>query len=199
MENIRRAVGKARADLDKVGNDSVDLGGGSEKSRRVSRALHSLIQQRVGPNMDELGGRLAALSDSAVAVSSLLQSFEELPPNRTVRINAGQLDRWADEAQRLSATFRRLEVVVGDGEKETSRQEVVAATTEVDLVLQRCQATAEDWQSDLDAAREELPHVKAEILGWLKTAVVAVTVLSVWMAVGQFCLLARALHWYRAS
>jgi hypothetical protein len=149
--------------------------------------------------MDDLGGRLAALSDAAVAVSSLLQSFEELPANQTGRIKAGQLDRWADQAQRLSATFRKLEVTVRDGDKETSRQEVVAATSEVDLVLQRCQATAEDWPSDLDAAREELLHAKAEMLGWLKTAVVTVTVLSVWMAVGQISHFARALQWYRAG
>jgi hypothetical protein len=199
MENVRRAVAKARADLARVDNESADLGGGGEKSRRASRTLRSLIHQRVGPNMDDLGGRLAALSDAAVAVSSLLESFEELPASQTGRIKAGQLDHWADQAQRLSATFRRLEAAVGEGDKEASRQEVVKAAGEVDSVLQRCQATAEEWQADLDAAREELPHVKGEILGWLKAAVVAVTVLSVWMAVGQICLFARGLQWCRAG
>jgi hypothetical protein len=199
VQSALRAVEKARADLAQVDKDSAEIGGSGEKGRRASRSVRSLVRQRVGPRVEDLGGRLATLSDTAVAVSSVLQSFEELPSNRTGRINAEQLDRWSDQAQRLSTTFRRLEVAVGDTDKETSRREVAAATTDVDLVLQRCQATVEDWQSDLEAAREQLPSVKAQTLGWLKIAVVAVTVLSAWMAVGQFCLFARALQWFRVT
>jgi hypothetical protein len=199
VQNVRRAVEKARADLAKVDKDSADPGGSGEGSRRTSRALRSLIQQKVGPTVDDLGGRLATLSDTAVAVSSLLRSLEELPPNRTGRIQADQLDRWADQAQGLSAKFRRLEVAVGDADKEPSTREVAAATIEVDSVLQRCQATVEDWQSDLEAAREELPNVKAQILGWFKIAVVAVTAFSAWMAVGQVSLFARALQAFKGG
>jgi hypothetical protein len=199
VQSVLRAVEKARADLAQVDKDSAEIGGSGEKGRRASRSVRSLVQQRVGPRVEDLGGRLATLSDTAVAVSSLLQSFEELPPGRIGRINADQLGRWADQAQQLSTTFRRLEGVVGDGDKETSRREVAAATTDVNLVLQRCQATLEDWQSDLEAALEQLPNVKAQTLGWLKIAVVAVTVLSAWMAVGQVSLFARALQSFKVE
>jgi hypothetical protein len=64
-------------------------------------------------------------------------------------------------------------------------------------VLQKCQATVTDWQSDLDAARDDIAHVKAKILGWLTWAAVAVTVLCSWVAAGQISLFARALRWCR--
>jgi hypothetical protein len=87
----------------------------------------------------------------------------------------------------------------GKVNKEAGKKEVVAASVEVDLVLQKVQATADEWQSDLDAAREELPRVKAEVLGWLTHAAVAVTVLCVWVAVSQMSLFAHARKWGRGA
>jgi methyl-accepting chemotaxis protein len=198
-QNVQAAVAKARADVATVGKESADLGGGGEKNRRAARAIRTLIQQQAGPDMDDLGGRLATLSDSAVAVSSLLQSFQELPLVQASRIDPDQLQRRAGEAQQLSAILRRLEVTVGEGDKETSSQEVAAATTEVDRVLENCQATLTDWQSDLDAARDDLAQIKTRILGWLTWAAIAVTVLCSWVAAGQICLFARALRWCRGK
>src|SRR5262249_45011597 len=70
-QNVRSAVDRARADVANIGKESADLGGGGEKSRRASRTLRTLIVQQVGPNMDDLGGRLATLSDAAAVISSL--------------------------------------------------------------------------------------------------------------------------------
>jgi hypothetical protein len=198
-QNVRRAVEKARADVASVGKESADLGGGGEKSRRASRAVGTLIRQRAGPDLDDLGGRLATLSDVAVAVSSLLQSFQGLPTGRSFRVEPDQLKRRADEAQQLSATLRRLEAALGDGDKETSSREVAAATSQVDLVLQRCLSAVDDWQSDLDTAREDLARVKAEILGWLTYVAIAVTVVCLWVGAGQVSLFARALKWCRST
>jgi hypothetical protein len=139
------------------------------------------------------------LSDAVAAASSLLESFHELPARGSLRVDPDQLKRRAEEAQQLSATLRRLEVVVGDGDKEASGRDVAAATGEVDLVLQRCQAAVDGWQSDLDAAREDVARLTAEILGWLNCAAVVVTLVCLWVAAGQISLFARALQWCRGS
>jgi hypothetical protein len=192
-------VGKARAEAAKVGKESTELGGGGERSRALSPALRTLIQQQVGPNLNDLSGRVATLSDAAAAVSTLLHSFQELPASRTGRIKPDQLERWGDEAQQLSGTLRRLDAIVGNGEKATTSREVAATTSEVDLILQKCQARMDVWQSDLDAAREELRHVKAEILGWLTPAAIVGTLLCLGVAAGQISLLAHALRWCRGA
>lgn len=196
-QNVQLAVGKARADVANVSKESADLGGSGEKSSRATRMIRTLIRQQAGPNIDELGGRLATLSDSAAAVSSLLESFQEVPLAPASRIDPDQLKRRADEAQRLSSILRRLEVAVGDGNPETGRQKVTAATSEVDLVLQKCRATVDAWQSDLEAARDDLAHVKAKIPVWLTCAAIAVTVLCTWVGAGQISLFTRGLRWCR--
>jgi hypothetical protein len=109
------------------------------------------------------------------------------------------LKRRTEKAQQLSATLRRLEAAVGEGDKETSHREVASATSQVDLVLQNCQAALDDWQSDLDAAHEDLARVKGQILGWLTYAAVAVTILCLWVGAGQVSLFARALRWCRGT
>jgi hypothetical protein len=198
-QNVLLAVSKARADVVNVGKESADLGGSGKKSRRAARTVRALIQQQAGPDIDELGGRLATLSDSAIAVSSLLESFQEVLLARASRIDSDQLKRRADEARQLSSILRRLEGTVGDGDNETARPEVAAATDEVDLFLQKCQSTVDAWQSDLDETRDDLAHVKAKILGWLTCAAIAVTVLCTWVGAGQVSLFACALWWRRAG
>ncbi len=198
VDNLQRAVGKARTDVAEAGRESVDLGQDRGKGRRVSRSLKTFIQQKVGPDVEDLGGRLATLSDAAVTVSSLLESLQELLPGRAGRrLEPGQLEHWGEEARQLSTGLRRLEAVVDEGGKETGGQQVAAATGEVDQALQRCQAKADAWQSDLDGVREEFQHVRAKVRGWVTLTAVAVTVLLVWVAAGQVSLFAHALRWLR--
>jgi hypothetical protein len=196
-QNFQLAVGKARADVASIGKESADLGGGGKKSRRAARTVRALIQQQASPDMDELGGRLATLSDSAIAISSLLDSFQEVPLARASRIDSDQLKRRADEAGQFSSALRRLEVAVGEGDGGTGRHEVAAATGEVDLFLQKCQATVDGWQSDLDETRGDLAYIKATILGWLTCAAITVTILCSWVVAGQVSLLAHAVRWCR--
>jgi hypothetical protein len=198
-QNVGRAIERARADVATVSKESADLGGGGEKGRRASRALRTVIQQRAGPNIDDLGGRLATLSDAAVAVSGLLESFQEVPTAPRVRVDPDVLKRRADEAQQLSARLRRLEATLGDEDKGTSRREVAAAASEVDHVLEKCQVAVDGWQSDLDAAREDLARVKAQMVSWLLYVAIAMTVLLVWVAAGQISLFGRALEWLKRS
>jgi hypothetical protein len=198
-ENVRRALEKARADVAKVSKGSADLGGGAEKGRPATGTLRGLIQRQVGPEINELGGRLATCSDAAVAVTSLLQSFEELAPGQTGRIEPDKLERLADQASQLSAAVQRLQAVVGDEDKGAAEKEVVAAAGEVELVLRKCQATVDHWQSDLDAGPNEILRVKAEILRWLTLIAIAATVICVWVAMSQISLFAHALKWGRGG
>jgi len=196
-QNVRRAVEMARADVAKVRNESADLGGGAEKSRRATGVLRRQIRQQVGPRINDLGGRLAMCSDAAVAVSSLLQSFQELPLGQTSRIKPDKLEGLADQASQLSVTLGRLQGLVGEADKDASEKEVTVAASEMDLILQKCQSRLDDWQYNLDAAHEELLRVKAEILDWLRIAAIAVTVACAWAAGSQISLFAHALKWFR--
>jgi hypothetical protein len=64
-----------------------------------------------------------------------------------------------------------------------------------DLTKVKGQGAFEDWQSDLDHARDEVGHVKAETPGWLTLAAIAVTITGVWGAVSQVSLFVHALRW----
>ena len=131
-------------------------------------------------------------------LSSLLQSFQELPLGQTSRIKPDELEGLADQASQLSVALGRLQAVVGEEDKDVSEKEVAVAASEMDLVLQKCQSRLDDWQSNLDAVSEEFQHVKAEILDWLRIAAITVTVACVWVAVSQISLFAHACKWFRS-
>jgi hypothetical protein len=197
-QNVRRALEKASADVGRASKESADLSGDKAKSRRAAGVLRRSLRQDVLPGVNDLGGRLATCSDAAVAVSSLLGSFQEPTPGQAGRIHPDKLDRLAGQASQVSAAMQRLQAAVGDGDKGATETEVVDASIEVAAVLQRCQQTVDDWQADLDAAREDLPRVKAEALGWLTLGAVAVSLLCAWVGVSQVSLFAHAWGWCRA-
>jgi hypothetical protein len=197
-QNVRRAIERARTDLATASKESPDVGGSGEKGRRASRALRTVIQQAT-PNIDDLGGRLATLSDAAAAVSSLLESFQGLPTGPRIRVEPDLLKRRANEAQQLSSSLRRLEAALGNGEKGTGSQEVGARTSDVDHVLEKCQVAMDSWQPDLDAALEDLERVKAQMATWLRYGAIAMTVLLVWAGAGQLSLFGRALGWLKRA
>jgi methyl-accepting chemotaxis protein len=198
-QNVRSAIERARAEVATVRKESADLGGGGDKGRRASRALRTVIQQMAAPNIDALGGRLDALSDAAAAISSVLESFQELPTGPRVRVEPDLLRRRADETQQLSASLRRLGATLGDGENETSSRGAAAAASEVDQVLQKCQMAVDSWQSDLDAGRADLARVSTRMPSWLRYLAITMTVLFVWAGAGQISLLGRAREWLKRA
>jgi hypothetical protein len=196
-QNVRRAADRARADVALVRKESADLNGDHETRRRAARTIGTLIQQRVGPAVDEFGGRLATVSDTAAAAASLLETLQEAPLGQLPLFDPDQLTQRASEVQRLSAILRRLELAVADGDSNTASREVVDATGEVDLVLQKCQATIEEWQSGLDTTRERLAQFERKVIAYLTLVAIAVTALVAWVAAGQVSLLVHAVKWLR--
>ena len=196
-QKVFRALEQARASVVQVSKESAALSGSDEKSRRATSALVKLVRRQVGPNINDLGVRLATLSDAATAISSLLQSFQEFQPFASGRLKSDRIEGWTDQAAQLSTTLRRLEAAVGDGNKESSGREIAAASGAVESALQRCQAKMDDWQLELEGAREELRDARTQVLGWLTSVVIVATLVFVWVAAGQISLFAHALPWWR--
>ena len=198
-QEVQRALQKARADVDRVGKESAGLGTDPMKDRVTAGLLRNLIDRQIGPNINDLGGRLATMSDAAVAAASLLRSVQELPLGQASRIDPDKLERATEQASKLSVVLLKLRTTIGEGDNTANEREVAAAANDVDLVLQRCQATVDDWQSHLDTAHETLAYFEAHVSGWLTLAMIAGTVLCAWVGVGQVSLFAHARKWFRST
>jgi hypothetical protein len=197
-QGVLRALEKARVDVQRVRTESAGLAPGPTKNRRAAGLLRKQVQRQVGPNIDELGGRLAASSAAAVAVAALLEGLQERPPGAAGHLDPDKLGRAADQASQLSAALRKLQAALGEDGEEAVGREVAAAADRIDGVLQKCQATAEEWQSDLDAARERQARLRARLPGWLLLGALAVTALCAWVGLSQVSLAAQAWKWLRA-
>lgn len=186
--DVLGALETAREDVNRVGKDSAGLGSEPAKDRRTTGRLRKLIDREVGPNIGELRGRLATASEAAVVTASLLRSFQDLPLGQSSRIDPDKLERTTEQAAQLSAALQKLQAAIGEGDQPANEREVLSSANDIDLVLQRCQATVEDWQSQLEATREALAYFESHVNGWLAVVTIAVTVLCVWMGLGQISL-----------
>jgi hypothetical protein len=197
--DVQRALRKARADVDRVGKESIGLGSDPVKDRLTAGILRTLIDREVGPNINDLGGRLATASDAAVVAASLLRSFQEFPLGPASGIDPDKLKQASEQVSQLSAALQKLQTTIGEGDKTANERDVAAAANGIDLALQRCQATVDDWESHLDAAREALAYFEGHVSRWLTVATIAGTVLCAWVGLGQISLFAHAWKWFRST
>jgi hypothetical protein len=198
-QDVRRALEKARKDVDKMNKQAAAVRGDQEGDRAANRLVRRLIQEQVGPQLNNLDGRLAAVADASVAVASLLRSLQEMPGGQSAGITPEDLENASQRAAELSAALITLQAKVGQGEDAATAREVAAATKDVDDVLRRCEATVADWQAHLNTAKEELAHLKARILRWLLLGSVVVTVLAAWFTLAQGSLFVHAWKWCRGE
>jgi hypothetical protein len=198
-KSVRHALEKARAAVQQVSKESADLDPEPKKNRHTVGLLRKSVQHKVGPNVNELGERLATFSTAAVAVAAILEGFQEVPLGPAGHFDSARLERATDQVSQVSAALQKLQATLGEGDKAASQQEVAAAANDLDLVLQKCQATVDDWQSDLDTAREKLTYLEANGPRWLTLTAITVTVLCAWVGLSQLSLLARAWKWFRGA
>jgi hypothetical protein len=198
-QDVRRVLKNARDELDQANQQAADRVGDPEKDRATNRLVRKLIQERVGPQLNTLDGRLATAADVSVVVASLLRSLQESPASQAGGISPEELETAAGRARELSEALRTLQVKVGAGEDAATDREIADAAKGVSAVLQRCEATVTDWQSHLDAASKELPQFKARVLRWLLLGAVVVTALCAWFTLAQGSLFAHAWKWCRGA
>jgi hypothetical protein len=194
-KEAKRALQKARAELDRVNRESARLEGNADQRRPAAIAVRALVRQDISPKLNDLGPRLATLSDAAVVIASLLESLEDLPELQRRGVSADKVKQLAELAGQLPGPLRKLESLVNDDGQPPTRGEVAAAAGEVDRLLERSETTVDGWQSDLDAANSEVQRVKTESWTWLTYFAIGVTVLSVWMGLGQLSLWVHAWKW----
>jgi hypothetical protein len=198
-QDVRRALEKARADVDQMNKQAAAVRGDREGDRAANRLVRRLIQEQVGSQLNNLDGRLATVADASVAVTSLLRSLQELPAGQSAGIKPEDLESAAQRSTELSAALKTLQDRVAQGEDAAAAREVADAAKEVEAVLERCEATVADWQSHLNAAQEELPRLKARVLRWLLLGSVVVTVLAAWFTLAQGSLFVHAWKWCRGD
>jgi hypothetical protein len=192
-DNLQLAVERARDDLAEVREESARLGPRGQQNPAAALAIATILQQRAGPDIDALSGKLVTLSDSAVAVASLLQSYQELMISDPSRLTPEQLAEWGEDAQTLSATLRRVESVVGSA--EASGEDVTEAAVDVDRVLRRCQVRADSWHADVEGAREDFQEFRTDVRRWALKVSILLTLICVWVGAGQVSLFVHAWGW----
>jgi hypothetical protein len=196
-QNVRSALDKALADMRSVDEKAVEVRTGGEKGARAVRAVRTIVQQKAAPEVDDLGGRLDTLADAAAVASSLLQTVREVAPVRGIPIDADQLRQRSGDAQRASVVLHRLENVLDDENQQPNSDDITNATSQVELALQKCQETVNQWQEQIDSIREDLANITRKTIAWLAFAAVATTAIFAWIGLGQICLFARGLRWLR--
>lgn len=138
---------------------------------------------------------LAAILRATVRPGAeLMTSFAETPPDMAEKVKAVE-----DAAEK---TVKNLEGVRGqiadagkDENVEQTAKNISALASAVQTALTEVTDSVTKIDAFLERGRTELNALEKSIDGWKKYGPILVTVLLVWVALGQFCLFAWGWSW----
>ena len=197
-QRVQHALDKARSDVLRVKSQAADFRLEPGKSKRASDVLRNLVQEQLGPDVNDLGNRLAAASDAGVVLASFVRSLREISLGPAGDIAPSKLQPATNQAPQLQAALQGLRATAGEN-KAVTEQQVIAVATEMEGLLQRCKVAVDDWQSDLDHALDALPRVKEKALDCMMVAAIFSTALCLWVGAGQISLFVHGWKCFRHS
>jgi hypothetical protein len=156
---------------------------GSERLRERVALLRALMPQ-LTPQIQDARRRLDVAADTAVIARSLLEGFEGMPLLQTTALDTDKLRGTALQVKNLQDSAEKLRDALGPDDRFAD-----AETARFEAQLASALAKLEEVSGHVTAIRHRFQEISAKLAGWLTMAAALVTVLLVWVAVGQIGLI----------
>jgi hypothetical protein len=160
--------------------------------KAASRRLASKLTSSLGDTQRSV--RVAV--EAAVVANSLLEGLDEVPLVRLSKLDTEQLHEVNDRVSALTRRAQQLEALLetpsksGEVDEETSRMRQILS--QVTVALQRL-------ADRMDGVRGRVAELRSRIAGWLLVTAVGLTVIWLWIGIGQWSLLAHGWSWCRTA
>jgi hypothetical protein len=191
QENLRDASARLReaeAELESVRNREAELATQPPAQRSARRAASKKTVEALGPGLGEARSTLVKATEAALVANGWLDALAELPAVERVNIDADRLKEASDQLGELTERTTRLTDLLGRAAPADDAQVAGESSRAVEAV-RRPIVLAEAASDRLDDGRGRIASARARVLWWVNAVAVALAVVLVWIAAGQFSLL----------
>jgi hypothetical protein len=186
-------------ELDSIRHREADLAAHPPAERSTRKALSRKAIAAVSPQLGEARGQLAKAIEVGLVLNGLLDALAELP---LVERTGVDTDRLKQSSAQLSELIEKADKLAGSLGRSAAEQPDATTTEESTRLagsVGRLMAAMDEGSSRANEAREKIADRHARIVHWVSAAAVALTVILVWIGLGQFSLLVQGWNFVRKS
>ena len=186
---IGASLQKADKELEEVHEaETVSKSRQPQLGRAASRKLASKLTSSLGDS--QRGLRIAV--EAAVVVNSLLDGFDEIPLVRMSKLDTEQLQDVSTRVASLTDWAQRLQSML---ETSQGSQEVDEESSRMRKAVVQVMAAMQKIADQIDGAKGRIVELRSRITRWFRATQVGLTLLLLWIALGQWCLLVQGWSW----
>lgn len=195
LDQARASFGRAAERLDAVQQEQQKLAGELRKPSATRRALARTVQHRVAPQLGDAQEKVQAFAEAAVVLNSVLEDLGNLPFLSIPGLDRGRLDDINSRLSDVTSSAWELSRLLGDSEADADAER--AQFSRIEQTLKVLQGLLTDYESRVTLVQQGAEGLKSQTLTWIGPGTVVVSLVCFWVALSQFCLLARAWSWWR--
>jgi hypothetical protein len=158
--------------------------------KAASRRLASKLTASLGDTQHSV--RIAV--DTAVVVNSLLDGLDEVPLVHLSKLDTAQLQEVSERVSTLTSRAQKLQAML---ETSSGSGEVDEETSRIREILSQVTVALLKVADRIDVAKGRVGELRSRINGWLLAAAIGLSVILLWIGIGQWSLLAHGWSWCR--
>ena len=156
----------------------------------ILTAISEKLDLGIGPAVDEVGGSVQTIRETALAAQNVVQTLDALP---FISIGGsvaeeGRLQRLSDGVANLKEGIQAIRDGVREAKAGKSTAVVWAlgkATSRLDAGLENIETTVSGYSAQVAALRVRVSELKLAVTFWLDVAAVVISLVLLWLIFAQ--------------
>jgi len=199
QDNLRQATDRLRqteVELEAVRKREADRTADPPAQRPGRREASRKAVEALGPGVTEARATLVKATEAAMVANGLLDALAELPAVERVNVDVDRLKEASDRLSDLTERSTRLTEMLARA-APAGDDEVGGESSRAVEAVRRPIALADVGSERLESCRQSIAAGHARLVRWINGIAVVLTVVFVWIAVGQFSLLVHGWKLFR--
>jgi uncharacterized phage infection (PIP) family protein YhgE len=194
-----RALGEARLALSTTETFVEEAGSGLENTSALMGSLSEILGSDLPDVIEDTQDSLAAAEEGAAVIEDVLRGLNAISGLTGLSYDpeVSLTDSFASMNESLGtipATLAELDDSLEGAQQnlddlQTALSQVATPLTESEVVLAEAQASVQAYSSTIEQLAEAVGDLRTALPAWIRTAVLALCFLLVWLAVSQIGLL----------
>jgi hypothetical protein len=196
FEQVRASLEKADRELEAVREAERVPAATTPRSPQPGRAASRRLASKLTSSLGDAQHRLDVAVEAAVVVDSLLDGLDEVPLVRMSKLDTEQLQEVSARVASLTRNAQRLQAKL---DTSSGSNEVDEETSQMRQILSRLTPGLQRVADRIDEAKGRVADLRSRIARWLLATQFGLTVVLLWIGMGQGCLLAQGWSWCRST
>jgi hypothetical protein len=206
LGDIRDNLGQARdrlqqtqRELDTIRQREADRAARPPAERDARRSLSRKALESLNPQLGDAREKVVKATEVGLVLRGVLDALAELPIVERAGADPAQLRESSTQLTELIQKGEKLAGSLAGSSPEAPDATTVEETSRLADGVGRLVTALDEESSRADRAREAAAERRTQIGRWITIVAAALTVILVWIGLGQFSLLSHGWKWVRGK